>query len=240
MVPHHELFGYLVMSGEIVVGACLLLGFLTRLSAFVGLFMMINYYLGPGMARGGAMMAQQQTFIVALIIFLLSNPGRALGLDGLIFRGRQRRKMKLQGSATAEGTERYRKRFEGKIPSGHFRQSQGLWLSSIGIGTYLGNHDAETDKLYHDAIVRAVESGCNVIDSAINYRCQRSERSIGTALKELVSRGFNRDEIVVATKGGFIPYDAVPPSDMRSYFEATFVTARRRAAPPMSSPVATA
>ena len=43
--------------------------------------------------------------------------------------------MKLQGSATAEGTERYRKRFEGKIPSGHFRQSQGLWLSSIGIGT---------------------------------------------------------------------------------------------------------
>ena len=65
--------------------------------------------------------------------------------------------MKLQGSATAEGTERYRNRFEGKIPSGHFRQSQGLWLSSIGIGTYLGNHDAETDKLYHDAIVHAVE-----------------------------------------------------------------------------------
>ena len=132
--------------------------------------------------------------------------------------------MKLHGSATAEGTERYRKRFEGKIPSGHFRQSQGLWLSSIGIGTYLGNHDAETDKLYHDAIVRAVESGCNVIDTAINYRCQRSERSIGTALKELVSRGFNRDEIVIATKGGFIPYDDVPPSDMRTYFEATFVT----------------
>jgi hypothetical protein len=82
--------------------------------------------------------------------------------------------MKLEGSATAEGTERFRKRFEGKIPSGHFRQSQGLWLSSIGIGTYLGNHDAETDKLYHDAIVRAVESGCNVIDTAINYRSERA------------------------------------------------------------------
>jgi hypothetical protein len=36
---------------------------------------------------GGAMIAQQQTFIVSLIIFLLSNPGSALGLDGLIFRG---------------------------------------------------------------------------------------------------------------------------------------------------------
>lgn len=132
--------------------------------------------------------------------------------------------MKLQGSATAEGTERYRQRFEGKIPPGHFRQSQGLWLSSIGIGTYLGNHDTETDKLYHDAVVRAVESGCNVIDTAINYRCQRSERSIGTALRELASRGFNRDEIVIATKGGFIPYDGVPPTEMRSYFETNFVT----------------
>ena len=87
MVPHQEVFGYLVMSGEIIVGGCLLLGLLTRLNAFVALFMMINYYLGPGMARGGATMAQQQTFIVALIIFLLSNPGRALGLDGFIFRG---------------------------------------------------------------------------------------------------------------------------------------------------------
>ena len=87
VVSHHELFGYLVIFGEILVGACLLLGFLTRFSSFVGLFMMINYYLGPGMARGGATMAQQQTFIVSMIIFLLSNPGRALGLDGLIFRG---------------------------------------------------------------------------------------------------------------------------------------------------------
>ena len=70
--------------------------------------------------------------------------------------------MKLPGSATKEGTDRYRNRFEGKIPSGHFHQSQGLWLSSIGIGTYLGNHDAETDRLYHAAVIRAVESGCMV------------------------------------------------------------------------------
>ena len=87
VVPHQELFGYLVMIGELAVGACLLLGLLTRFSAVVGLFMLINYYLGPGMARGGAPMAQQQTFIVALAIFALSNPGRTLGLDGLFFGG---------------------------------------------------------------------------------------------------------------------------------------------------------
>ena len=87
VVPHHELFGYLVMVGEIAVGACLLLGLFTRWSALIGLFMMVNYYLGSGIARGGATLAQQQTFIVALAIFALANPGRTLGLDGLIFGG---------------------------------------------------------------------------------------------------------------------------------------------------------
>ncbi len=65
--------------------------------------------------------------------------------------------MKLPGYATTEGTERYRKRFEGRVAPEHFRQSQSLWMSSIGIGTYLGNYDPETDRLYHDAIVRAVD-----------------------------------------------------------------------------------
>lgn len=85
VVPHSELFGYLVTAGEIAVGAGLLLGLLTRTSAAIGLFMWVNYYLGPGMARGGATLAQQQTFIIALAIFILSNPGRTLGLDGLLF-----------------------------------------------------------------------------------------------------------------------------------------------------------
>ena len=79
------------MIGEIAVGACLLLGLFTRFSAFVGLFMLVNYYLGPGMARGGAMLAQQQTFIIALVIFVLAGPGRTLGLDGLLFQRRRRK-----------------------------------------------------------------------------------------------------------------------------------------------------
>ena len=87
VMPNQELFGYLVMLGEIAVGACLLLGFMTRWSAVMGLFLLVNYYLGPGMARGGAPLAQQQTFIVAMVIFVLSNPGRTLGLDGLLFNG---------------------------------------------------------------------------------------------------------------------------------------------------------
>jgi thiosulfate dehydrogenase [quinone] large subunit len=90
VVPHSEVFGYLVTLGEILVGGALLLGLFTRVSACVGLFLMVNYVLGPGMARGGAPLAQQQTFIVALIIIALANSGRTLGLDGLIFRSRGR------------------------------------------------------------------------------------------------------------------------------------------------------
>jgi len=88
VVPHHELFGYLVMIGEIVVGGCLVLGLLTRFNACIGLFMMVNYMLGPGMARGGAPLAMQQTFIIGLFIILMSGAGRTLGLDGWLFGGR--------------------------------------------------------------------------------------------------------------------------------------------------------
>jgi len=125
--------------------------------------------------------------------------------------------------ATPEGTERYRKRFAGIIAPEHFRALQGLWVSSIGVGTYLGNYDEATDAQYHQAVVGAVESGCNVIDTAINYRCQRSERSIGTALKELARKGYGRDELVIATKGGFLPFDNMPPSDPKNYIIKTFV-----------------
>jgi aryl-alcohol dehydrogenase-like predicted oxidoreductase len=131
--------------------------------------------------------------------------------------------MALENHATPEGTAHYRERFAGAA-AGHFRLREGLYLSSIGIGTYLGNADEATDVAYKDAIVRAVQLGVNVIDSAANYRFQRSERSIGQALEELTSKhGFTRDELVICTKGGYLPFDGAPPRDVRKYVEDTFV-----------------
>src|SRR5215217_5523264 len=122
--------------------------------------------------------------------------------------------------ATPEGTARYRERFEAD----HFREQQGLVLSSIGIGTYLGNADEQTDVNYAKAVVRAVQLGCNVIDSAANYRFQRSERSIGQALKTLATEhGFAREELVICTKGGYLPFDEAPPRNVREYVDETFV-----------------
>lgn len=97
-------------------------------------------------------------------------------------------------------------------------------LSSIGIGTYLGNADETTDANYTDAIVRAVQLGVNVIDTAANYRFQRSERSIGAALKILANEhGIARDKLVICTKGGYLPFDGAPPRNVRDYVNETFV-----------------
>jgi len=131
--------------------------------------------------------------------------------------------MSLDGWATLDGTARYRERFREVAAEGHFRQQQDLWLSSIGVGTYLGDADDETDARYAEAVTRAVELGANVIDTAANYRFQRSERSIGAAWQELSDRGFAREEIVVCTKGGYLPFDGAPPRDVRQYVEDNFV-----------------
>ncbi|HEV8370995.1 MAG TPA: aldo/keto reductase, partial [Pyrinomonadaceae bacterium] len=115
--------------------------------------------------------------------------------------------MSLVGHATFEGTSRYRDRF-AKAAQNHFRSRAGLSLSSIGIGTYLGHPDDSTDQSYSDSVVCAVQLGSNVIDSAANYRFQRSERAIGNALTTLVrDSGFSRDELVICTKGGYLPFD---------------------------------
>lgn len=124
----------------------------------------------------------------------------------------------MSGGATKEGTTRYAEKFRGIAADGHFRQVGDLVLSSLGIGTYLGQANDSTDSSYAAAIVTAVESGINLIDTAINYRLQRSERSIGTALKVLAHKGFMRDEIVVCTKGGYLTPDGSMPADPNRYF----------------------
>lgn len=132
--------------------------------------------------------------------------------------------MSTAGSATLEGTTRYRERLKNACAENHFRLQQQLLVSSIGIGTYLGDADDATDARYTEAVVRAVELGANVIDTAANYRFQRSERSIGAALGVLTGeRGVSRDEIIICTKGGYLPFDGEPPRDIRRYVEETFV-----------------
>jgi aryl-alcohol dehydrogenase-like predicted oxidoreductase len=126
-------------------------------------------------------------------------------------------------SATKEGTAHYAQRFAGRAASGHFRAAHRMTLSSLGIGTYLGQPEEKTDEAYTTAVVAAVESGINVLDSAINYRFQRSERSIGAALQQLAAKGFPREEIVLCTKGGYLTPDGSMPAEPNEYFFREYI-----------------
>ncbi|MBV9885218.1 MAG: aldo/keto reductase [Acidobacteria bacterium] len=129
-------------------------------------------------------------------------------------------------SATAAGTAKYAQRFPGRAADGHFRESQGLVLSSIGIGTYLGAPNEKVDQAYAACVAACVERGINVIDSAINYRFQRSERSIGAAIKYLLKQGYAREEFVICTKGGYLTPDGSMPSDPNDYFYREYIQPR--------------
>jgi aryl-alcohol dehydrogenase-like predicted oxidoreductase len=112
---------------------------------------------------------------------------------------------------TPEGSRRFAGRFAEALDNGFYRLAQGCLLSSIGIGTYLGEPTEEDDARYTAAVEAAVRKGVNVIDTAINYRHQRSERSIGAALKTLFGQGAaSRDELLVCTKAGFLTPGALP------------------------------
>ncbi len=125
--------------------------------------------------------------------------------------------MGLAGVASPAGTERFRQRF-GTLHPDHFRPLQNLWGSSVGLGTYLGDATDAIDASYQDAIQAALGNGCNVLDSAINYRCQRSERVIGRTLAaQVAAKALMREEVILCTKGGYIPFDQEVPADPTRY-----------------------
>ena len=121
--------------------------------------------------------------------------------------------------ATSTATARYVGRFAERYATDFFRQGFGdLQVSSLGIGTYLGECDDADDERYASTITRALASGVNLIDTAINYRCQRSEHAVGTAIQRAIASGaVEREAIVVCTKGGYIPLADTPPPSREAY-----------------------
>jgi aryl-alcohol dehydrogenase-like predicted oxidoreductase len=157
----------------------------------------------------------------------IPNAIRIFGRRGLLYShripGSAQTFKAMKSHATAETTARYAERFTGRSAAGHFREAQGLTISSLGIGTYLGQPDDKTDDGYTAAVIAAVEGGINVIDSAINYRFQRSERNIGAAIKQLAQKNFSRDEFLICTKGGYLTPDGSMPSDPNEYFFREYI-----------------
>jgi aryl-alcohol dehydrogenase-like predicted oxidoreductase len=135
----------------------------------------------------------------------------------------------LMGHATPEGTKNYVKnavKNRGK-PADHFRVFDNLYLSSIGMGTYLGKPNKEDDQSMENAVYESIKSGgVNVVDTAINYRAMRSEKSVGRALLRLINDGIvTRDQIFVSTKNGYITNDGdYPEIDVMEYVQTMFIS----------------
>ncbi len=135
---------------------------------------------------------------------------------------------RLDGYAASAGTKKFAEQALRKgIPSSHFRNFDGLHLSSIGLGTYLGEPTTEDDKAVENAVYESISSSAvNVIDTAINYRAMRSERSIGKALLRLTrDETVSRDQLFICSKNGYITNDGeFPTIDVLDYIHRMYIS----------------
>ena len=113
----------------------------------------------------------------------------------------------ILGHATNDGTKKFAQKSGVNLVN--FNEFQNLTLSNVGIGTYLGEPDSVTDQKVTNAVKQSITSGVNVIDSAINYRSQKAERSVGKAISELINEEkISRDQIFLSSKNGYVTNDA--------------------------------
>lgn len=129
--------------------------------------------------------------------------------------------------ATKEGTFRYLKRF-GKYSKDFYRFNGELFFPSLGIGTYKAEPYKEDNYIinYADAIQTALRKGIHLIDTSINYRYQISEREIAEAIHPMLQSGeIMRDEIIIASKAGFIPLDFPFPDNPYGWIQENIIKA---------------
>ena len=122
----------------------------------------------------------------------------------------------ISGFATTSGTQKFLQ--NSGVNSLNFNKFENLFLSNVGIGTYLGDPDTKTDELVTSAVKQSILSGVNVIDTAINYRSQKAERSVGKAISELIDeKKITRDQIFVSSKNGYVTNDGDIQEDFMQY-----------------------
>ncbi|CAN5298863.1 aldo/keto reductase [soil metagenome] len=119
---------------------------------------------------------------------------------------------------TTTGTRRLAQRTEAEREDFYRTFPRKLLVSALGSGSYLGDCNDAEDERYRLALREAITLGVNVIDTASNYRCQRSERVVGQAVVEAIAAGeVRRDEVLVCSKGGYVALDGAPPPSREAY-----------------------
>jgi hypothetical protein len=106
----------------------------------------------------------------------------------------------ISGAATVEGTTSLARRHPGLPYNRHGRT--GWMVSPAGFGCYrvAAGFDA-----HFDAMVYALESGINLIDTSTNYTDGASEQLVGQVLSHMFSeKRMAREEVVVVSKVGYL------------------------------------
>ena len=114
---------------------------------------------------------------------------------------------KIEGCADAPKTQAFADRMRqcnSSFEPEAFRQLTGtdLTTSKIGYGTYRVDHRFDE---HSETLRKAIQAGCNLIDTSSNYTDGGSETLIGNVLSEQISAGqIERSEIIVVSKVGYI------------------------------------
>ena len=80
VLPNAGLFSYLIACGETALGIGLILGLATRYSAYVGVFLVINFWFAKGLGFFGAM-NHDVVWMSILLVLALMKAGHVYGLD---------------------------------------------------------------------------------------------------------------------------------------------------------------
>lgn len=84
VVPHANVFSYVVAFGELAIALSLIFGCLVRVSSLFGAFHNANIYYSVGIAAGGATMNYNRLLILLHLVFIATAAGRAIGLDAFL------------------------------------------------------------------------------------------------------------------------------------------------------------
>lgn len=106
--------------------------------------------------------------------------------------------------ATREGTLRYAQRSKDFGLSGTAFRDTGradLVCSVLGFGGYRVGLEAPD---HREALMLALRSGCNLIDTSTNYTDGESESLVGEAIASVTAHDFRRDEFIVVSKVGYV------------------------------------
>lgn len=89
------------------------------------------------------------------------------------------------GQATTEGSRAYAKQFQNTTHQDFYREANGWYVSSVGLGACRGVDEEEVLR-YRGAVKEAFHGGVNLFDCGSNRFHANSERRLGEALQALI------------------------------------------------------